>query len=86
MQEIPTMSSIAFTTENSGNKPWQTNYVNFKNLFHAVDDYYRKTLHKALPIGLPPVNCLELAKGGDREGLFALLTICFIACINSASK
>lgn len=37
-------------------------------------------------MGLPSVNLLQISKGEDREGLFALLTIFFIACINSGAK
>lgn len=60
--------------------------MNFKSIYAAIDNYYKKVLGKTFPIGLPSVNLLEIAKGEDKDGLVALLTIFFIASINSETK
>lgn len=60
--------------------------MNFKNINAAVERYYKNVLKSSLPVGLPSVNLLEIAKGQDKDGLIALLTIFFIAAINSDAK
>ncbi len=63
-------------------QPWQANFMNFKNIYQAIESFYKKVLVSSLPVGLPSVNLMAISKGEDKEGLITMLIIIFIACIS----
>jgi len=52
--------------ESENSSAWQTYYMNYKNIYHSVDQFYKNVLKSHLPLGLPSINLLDIAKGQDK--------------------